>query len=183
MCLGGEQQDVTTLVGSEPFRAMPLEVGDWGVVELDETGTCKMFFQFVPREEHAVILSRQQLNIGAIGFSVFAMVGAAVFAIKGVEVFEALVRSVALTALIFAGAGVARMVMKQNGESQASLAFSIVLHVAITPSGKVVNAKRQGGTLASQSVTDCITLNVGLLEFPAKGGATVIYPFVFSVSG
>ncbi len=129
VCLGGVQQAVRELVADEPFHAVALQVGDWGVVELDDR--CKLFFQFVPREEHAVILTRQQLNIGAIGFGVFSLVGAAIFAIKGLEVGEALARSVGLTALIFGGAALARVVAKQNGESQASLAFSIVLHAAI----------------------------------------------------
>lgn len=129
VCLGGVQQEVAALVGVEPFHAVSLQVGDWGVVELDDT--CKLFFQFVPREEHAVILTRQQLHIGAIGFGVFALLGAAIFAAKGLDLGESLFRAVGLTALIFGGAALARVVAKQNGESQASLAFSIILHTAI----------------------------------------------------
>lgn len=131
VCLGGRQQEVAAVVAGEAFHAVPLEVGDWGVVELDETGTCKLFFQFVRREEHAEIVTRKQLHIGGLGFGVFSLVGAAIFAAKGVGLGEALFRAIALTALIFAGAAVARLVMKQNGESQASLAFSIILHTAI----------------------------------------------------
>jgi hypothetical protein len=62
---------------------------------------------------------------------VFALAGAAIFAAKGVDVGEAMFRSVALTALIFAGAALAQVVMKQDNNSKASLAFSIILHTAI----------------------------------------------------
>jgi hypothetical protein len=131
VCLGGVQRAVEELVANEPFAATPLQVGDWGVIQLDDTGSCQLFFQFVPREEHAVILTRKQLNIGAIGFGVFSVIGAAVFAAKGLDFGEALFRSIGLTALIFGAAVLCRAIMKQDGESKASLGFSIILHTAV----------------------------------------------------
>lgn len=80
-------------------------------------------------------------------------------------------------------AGIFRACYQREVNKAPDLAGSVVMKWRITPAGKVLNAKRSGGTLSSQSVTDCLTLNVGLLEFPAKGGATVTYPFVFSVGG
>jgi hypothetical protein len=131
VCLGGQQHAVSELVAGQPFHATPIAVGDWGVIDLDDEGRSQIFFQFVPREEHAEIVTRQQLNIGAAGFALFSLVGAVIFALKGLEIGEALFRSIGVTALIFAGAALAHVVMKQDNNSKASLAFSIILHTAI----------------------------------------------------
>src|SRR5262245_8950873 len=74
VCLGGTQHAVTTLVGDEPVRGMPLAFGDWGVIDLDEDGHCQLFFQFVPRDERAQVLTRRQLHIGTVGFGAFSLI-------------------------------------------------------------------------------------------------------------
>lgn len=83
----GVEHDVAAFVragdDATGFRATALADGDWGLVELDETGDCKLFFQFVP--------------------------------------VEAPIRSRGLLHGLFGG----------DGESRASLAFSVTLHLAI----------------------------------------------------
>jgi len=129
VCLGGQQQAVDSVVGGEPFRALPIQEGDWGVIELGDS--CRLFFQFVPREDKVELLTRNQMMIGGIGFGAFAVLGAVIWGVKGIGFGEAVFRSVGLTALIFAVAALGRVVMKQDGESKASLGFSIILHTAL----------------------------------------------------
>jgi hypothetical protein len=77
--IDGKQHDVAALVAASPdgFAATPISVRDWGVIELDDTGQLKLFFQFVPAEDRL------------------------------------------------------RMRVRPDGESMASLAFSVVLHTAL----------------------------------------------------
>src|ERR1044071_337219 len=58
ICIDGEEKDVADFVhrggegdGPGGFRATPISGKDWGVIELDETGDYKLFFQFVPLDE------------------------------------------------------------------------------------------------------------------------------------
>src|SRR3954454_24643039 len=48
MCIGGATVDVGEFVGADAFRATPIDCTDWGVIDLDESGAHKLFFQFVP---------------------------------------------------------------------------------------------------------------------------------------
>lgn len=55
ICIDGREHDVRDFVargdgaaGPGGFRATPISGRDWGVVDLDETGEFKLFFQFVP---------------------------------------------------------------------------------------------------------------------------------------
>jgi hypothetical protein len=121
--LGGQQHAVEELVAGQPFHAVPLAPGDWGVIDLDNGGHCQLFFQFVPQEEQVPVVTRQALHVGTAGFAVFSLLGAVIFALKGVEFGEALARSTGLVALMFAGAFVANVVRKQDNNSKASLAF------------------------------------------------------------
>ncbi|HPH67497.1 MAG TPA: AgmX/PglI C-terminal domain-containing protein [Kofleriaceae bacterium] len=57
ICIDGNERDVAEFVrrGGEGevlagFRATPIGGGDWGLVDLDGTGTHKIFFQFVPSD-------------------------------------------------------------------------------------------------------------------------------------
>lgn len=63
-----------------------------------------------------------------------------------------------------------------------SLQGDILLHFEITPAGRVVGAKRTGGSLGSDAVVQCVKNALAILHFPEKGGAIVNYPFVFSVA-
>src|SRR5574337_1799650 len=54
ICIDGQERDVAQFVhGGEGesaggFRATPISGRDWGVIDLDESGEYKLFFQFVP---------------------------------------------------------------------------------------------------------------------------------------
>lgn len=135
ICLGGVEQDVAAFVraGEEPtgFRATPIGGNDWGVISLDATGDHKLFFQFVPLEEadwnlgHPMILAA----VGGFGLSVAALTG--LWAWKGVPIGEAVFRASSLSSLAIGLAAVVRWVLKQDNESRASLAFSVMLHAAL----------------------------------------------------
>ena len=135
ICVGGVEHDVATFVrsGEEPtgFRATPIGGNDWGVINLDAKGDHKLFFQFVPLEEadwnlgHPMILAA----VGGFALSVAALTG--LWAWKGVPLGEAAFRAGSLSSLAIGLAATVRWVLKQDNESRASLAFSVMLHAAI----------------------------------------------------
>ena len=138
ICIDGQEKDVGDFVrrnnegdGPGGFRATPISGKDWGVIDLDESGDYKLFFQFVPVEEAPVFLTRPVLFAGLGGWLISAAVLSVLFIVKGSEPDEAVFRGSILptTALFLAAMGFS--VFKQDGESQASLAFSIVLHAAL----------------------------------------------------
>jgi hypothetical protein len=146
ICLDGEQKDVAEFVrrggegeGPGGFRATPISGKDWGVVELDETGRYKLFFQFVPvDDEQSPLLSKQMMIAGGAGFGIM---GAAAFIFSRFSRFWLLNDKLPIDELLFrcAGIGVLSLVLaillywlkNQDSESQASFAFSVMLHAAL----------------------------------------------------
>ncbi len=134
ICLGGVEHDVAEFVrgADEPtgFRATPIGGNDWGVINLDATGDHKLFFQFVELEEaewnlgHPMILAA----VGGFALSVAALSG--LWWWKGVPLGEALFRAGSLSSLAIGLAAIVRWVLRQDNESRASLAFSVMLHAA-----------------------------------------------------
>ena len=139
VCLGGVEHDVAAWVraGEEPggFRATPIGGNDWGVIALDASGDHKLFFQFVELEEaewnlgHPMILAA----VGGFALSVATLTG--LFWWKGVPLGEAAFRGGSLSSLAIGLAATVRWVLKQDNESRASLAFSVMLHAAILFAG------------------------------------------------
>ena len=75
ICIDGEEKDVAEFVrrggegdGPGGFRATPISGKDWGVVDLDETGDYKLFFQFVPLEESPVFFTPPVIFAGLGGY-------------------------------------------------------------------------------------------------------------------
>lgn len=135
ICIGGVEHDVAAWVASadEPtgFRATSIGGNDWGVIGLDATGDHKLFFQFVPLEEaewnlgHPMILAA----VGGFALSVAALTG--LWWWKGVPLGEAAFRAGSMSSLAIGLAAVVRWAFKQDNESRASLAFSVMLHAAL----------------------------------------------------
>lgn len=135
ICLGGVEHDVAAFVkaADEPtgFRATPIGGNDWGVISLDASGDHKVFFQFVPLEEadwnlgHPMILAA----VGGFALSVAALTG--VWWWKGVPLGEAAFRAGSLSSLAIGLAAIVRWLLRQDNESRASLAFSVMLHAAV----------------------------------------------------
>jgi hypothetical protein len=86
ICVDGKEQEVRDYVQhgdgeSAPggFRATPIGGRDWGVVELDESGDYKLFFQFVPVDppidSHADLKSMLVLALGVAMFTIVGLVG------------------------------------------------------------------------------------------------------------
>lgn len=135
ICLGGVEHDVAEFVrgADEPtgFRATQIGGNDWGVISLEAEGEHKLFFQFVPREEqdwnlgHPMILAA----VGGYALSTAALTG--VWAYGGVAFGEALFRAASMSSLAIGLAATVRWLLRQDNESRASLAFSVVLHAAL----------------------------------------------------
>jgi hypothetical protein len=72
--VGGEEQSVAEFVGKSStngFSATAIGERDWGVIDLDETGTHKLFFQFVPYEARLPLaVLALELLLPALAFSV-----------------------------------------------------------------------------------------------------------------
>ena len=79
ICIDGRPQPVGDFVAGSPggFRATPIARGDWGVIELDDAGDYKVFFQFVPIDHplpsHGDTLSRLAITGGIAACALLAM--------------------------------------------------------------------------------------------------------------
>lgn len=173
VCLGGVEHDVAAFVkaADEPtgFRATPIGGNDWGVISLDASGDHKLFFQFVPLEEaewnlgHPMILAA----VGGFALSVAALTG--LWWWKGVPVGEAAFRAGSLSSLAIGLAAVVRWVLRQDNESRASLAFSVMLHAAILFATFQVYEKTQRYEWPEQpSVTGGYVVKLEEQEAPKK---------------
>jgi hypothetical protein len=150
ICIDGEQKDVAEFVRNggavEPggFRATPISGRDWGVIELDDSGAYKLFFQFVPIDEAVPFFTKPMLTAGIAGYLISIAALASIFYWRGITTDWLLFDSSALAELTeaaFRGLGIATgalglaalgfWVSRQDGESQASLGFSIMLHAAL----------------------------------------------------
>ena len=137
ICIDGQQQDVRDLMkragdsGQGGFWATPISGRDWGVIDLDETGVHKLFFQFVPVEDERPFLTKNVMVAAAIGWAVSCVGLAVMWAFKGVDLGEAIARGAALATAAIAIGGLMRWIINQDGESQASIVFSAIAHAAL----------------------------------------------------
>src|SRR5262249_25850685 len=132
ICIGGEKQDVAELVQREStagFCATPIGNRDWGVIELDESGHYQLFFQFVPVDDPPQFFPREVVIAGASGYMLSSSALTTLFYRYGrLEIHEAALRASLLALVAVIAGGVAWSLIRQDGESQASLAFSVVFH-------------------------------------------------------
>ena len=134
ICVGGDKQDVADLVrqdASGGFSATPISGRDWGVVELDDSGDYKLFFQFVPVDDPPQLFTRQMLIAGGAGYALSSIALTVLWYLRGFPFDEAAFRGAGIALLAMIGGGVGWSLIRQDGESQASLAFSVVLHAAL----------------------------------------------------
>src|SRR3954468_2173670 len=75
ICIDGEEKDVADFVhrnnegdGPGGFRGTPISGKDWGVIDLDESGDYKLFFQFVPLDEAPIFFTRPVIYAGLGGY-------------------------------------------------------------------------------------------------------------------
>src|SRR4029077_17289599 len=88
ICIDGEQKDVAELVrsgGAGGSSATPISGKDWGVIDLDESGDYKVFFQFVPVQDAQPFFTKPVLYAGAGGYALSLIVLAALFFIRGID--------------------------------------------------------------------------------------------------
>jgi len=135
ICVGGEEKDVADLVRSEAgsggFCATSIGDRDWGVIDLDESGHFKLFFQFVPLDDPPQFFTTPVLIAGAAGYVISSVALTLLWYLKGVELDESVFRGAGLSTLAMMIGGLGWAMVRQDGESQASLAFSVVLHAAL----------------------------------------------------
>src|SRR5689334_1947921 len=133
ICVDGTKHDVAALIAASPdgFAAQPIGERDWGVIDLDESGHHKLFFNFVPVEEPVRWLTTPMLAAGAIGYLVSTAALTVLWALKGVALAEAAFRGVVISTVAMLIGGYVWSALRKDGESMASLAFSVVLHAAL----------------------------------------------------
>jgi len=135
ICVGGEEKDVAELVRSEAggggFCATPIGGRDWGVIELDGSSHYKLFFQFVTVDDPPQFFTKPVLIAGGVGWGLSCIALTLLWWLKNLEPTEAVFRGVGISTVAMIAGGVAWGMIRQDGESQASLAFSVVLHAAL----------------------------------------------------
>ncbi|MEO7730553.1 MAG: AgmX/PglI C-terminal domain-containing protein [Kofleriaceae bacterium] len=135
ICVDGREKDVAELVRREAaaggFCATPIASPDWGVVQLDGTGANKLFFQFVSVDEPPQFFTRQVMIAGAVGHALSSLALFVMWHWKGLPTDEALFRGLGIATVTIGLGGLAWGMVRSDGESQASLAFSVVLHAAL----------------------------------------------------
>ena len=140
ICLDGEEKDVETFVRKEGgvgdtatgFAATPISGKDWGVVELDQSGDYKLFFQFVPLEEDPVFFTRPMIYAGVAGYFLSGAIMMLLFFLtKNLALEEAAFRGYGISTLALVLGAMGFSAYKQDDEARLSLAFSVVLHAAL----------------------------------------------------
>ncbi len=153
ICIDGQQKDVAEFVrrggegeGPSPggFRATPISGKDWGVIDLDESGDYKLFFQFVPVEDAQPIFSKPVLVGGLIGWLIGVVAMSLVFYLKGVtadfmlfnssvlgDLAETTFRAMGLSSGSVALGLLGYWLYRQDFEQQMSLTFSVLMHAAL----------------------------------------------------
>ena len=150
--VGGREQSVAEFVAegtsderSGGFRGTPIGDKDWGVVELDESGEYKVFFQFVKIDGQQAFFSKEMITFGLLGWAILAA-ALAVFLLQtdrittGYLLFgseDLMLKAEAAFIGVIVATGVVSSILlvwwltRQDGDTQASLAFSILLHGAL----------------------------------------------------
>jgi hypothetical protein len=135
ICVGGVEKDIAELVkregGSGGFCAASISGRDWGVIDLDESGHYKLFFQFVTIDDPPQFFTKPVLIAGGIGYIISSAALTLLWYLKGVAIDEAAFRGAGLSTLAMVVGGIVWSMVRQDTESQASLAFSVVLHGAL----------------------------------------------------
>ncbi len=138
ICIDGEERDVRDFVrrGGEGdnqngFRATPISGRDWGVIELDETGDTKLFFQFVPLEEAPQFFTPKVIASGIAGYLIACASLTFMWWNQGYELDEAVFRGAGIGTLVLIAASMVWSILRQDSEAKASLAFSVALHGAL----------------------------------------------------
>ncbi|HSN27791.1 MAG TPA: AgmX/PglI C-terminal domain-containing protein, partial [Kofleriaceae bacterium] len=118
--------------GPGGFRATPITGKDWGVVDLDESSHYKLFFQFVPVEDTSPIFTGRVIAAIIIGW----LISSAALAFwrythSRLGLADSIFEGFLLPSAALLISGVLRWLFLQDGESQASFAFSVMLHAAL----------------------------------------------------
>ncbi len=150
ICLDGEQRDVADYVQSNAerggFAATPISGRDWGVIDLDESGDYKLFFQFVPIEDATSqpFFTPQMIKFGVLGYLLTFVAMSLFFWSQGIatdftllgspllaEFAEAGARGLLVSTCGLAASVLGRWLFLQDGDQQASFGFSVLLHAAL----------------------------------------------------
>ncbi len=136
ICLDGQNHEVGEFVkrdNEDGFRATSISRNDWGVIDLDGSGAYKLFFQFVEVDEPPQFVTRPVVFAGLVGYlasaAVLTLLWRRVLPVEQLD--EAIFRGAGLATIALMLGGLVWWVIKQDGEQQLSLAFSIVLHAAL----------------------------------------------------
>ena len=85
--------------------------------------------------------------------------------------------------VVKARAGVFRACYQKELNRTPGIGGKLIINFVIDSSGTVKSSRTNGGSLKNDGVESCVKSNIMRLKFPAKGGAIVNYPFVFTQGG
>jgi hypothetical protein len=133
ICIDGKEQDVQEYVQANDapggFSATPISGRDWGVVELDESGDYKLFFQFVaveaPLDNNADMFSMVTMAMAVAMLFLVGITGAIILAIAlaSGSMEEAIPR---LAILMFAAVSVAYLMSHPGSAARVILARTAI---------------------------------------------------------
>lgn len=134
--IDGEEKDIANWVrhgdSSGEFRATPISGKDWGLVELDDSGAYKVFFQFVPVDEPTHFFTPKMLGALSGGLTISTGIVSSLWSIKGnLPLDEAIFRGFGMSATAITLGILIVWLAYQNSDTQASLTFSVMLHAAL----------------------------------------------------
>jgi hypothetical protein len=141
--------------GPGGFHATPISGRDWGVIDLDPSGVYKLFFQFVPIDDAQPFFTKPVLTAGIAGYAISIAVLAGIFYFRGIpecnahgrpfgcydftlagsdmlaQLAEAAFRAWGIATAALGVSAIVWWITKKDGEQQASLMFSIMMHAAL----------------------------------------------------
>jgi len=82
-----------------------------------------------------------------------------------------------------ARAGVFRACYQKELNRTPGIGGKMIIRFVIGADGVVKSASNAGGSFSNDGVESCVKSNIMRLKFPAKGGANVTYPFLFTQGG
>ena len=85
--------------------------------------------------------------------------------------------------VIRARSGVFKACYQKELNRTRDLGGKMTVGFTIAADGTVKSTRVENSSLNNSEVESCIKSNIARLKFPAKGGAIVTYPFIFSQGG
>lgn len=137
ICVDGIEQPVDEFVrkgaGGDSFHATPISGRDWGVIDLDDQGRHRIFFQFVPQDQSLLpFLSMKLVLAGLAGYLMTVGALGTMFLVRQhQEPGDAYLNAAMVGLVPLLLAWLVYDIVRSDFEQQAADAFSVILHACL----------------------------------------------------